>query len=74
MTTLGWIACIAIVLFLMSPGANAGMDVEALRAENAALKELLTRCLSRGDNPVWIGDELWFCGSAPTGIKKTSND
>lgn len=65
-----WAGVVVCVLFLMSPWANAG----ALREENAALKELLARCLSRGEHPVWIGGELWFCGATATGIKNTSND
>jgi len=35
-----------------------------------ALSGLLEKCLSPGDHPITIGDELWFCGAANSGIKK----
>lgn len=35
----------------------------------AALEKLLAKCLSKGDNPITIGNEIWMCGAAATGIK-----
>ena len=34
-----------------------------------ALEATLAKCLSPGDKPIQIGDELWFCGASNTGIK-----
>ena len=34
-----------------------------------SLEAALAKCLSPGDKPVAIGDELWFCGASNTGIK-----
>ena len=34
-----------------------------------ALETTLSKCLSRGDNAVVIGDEVWFCGATNSGIK-----
>ena len=35
----------------------------------AALETLLAKCLSKGDNHITIGNEIWMCGAAATGIK-----
>lgn len=48
--------------------------VAAKVAEQAAvikaMSGLLEKCLSPGDHPITIGDELWFCGATNSGIKK----
>lgn len=31
---------------------------------------IISKCLTKGDNPIYIGDELWFVGATPTGIKR----
>lgn len=42
----------------------------AAQAEyTAALEKLLARCLTKGDQPIVIGDELWMCSATNTGIK-----
>lgn len=33
------------------------------------LEATLANCLRRGDHPITIGDEIWFCGAANTGLK-----
>ena len=33
------------------------------------LEKTLANCLTQGDNPLKIGDELAFCGVSMTGIK-----
>lgn len=33
------------------------------------LESTLATCLSAGDHPVRIGEEIWFCGASNTGIK-----
>ena len=40
------------------------------KATIKALSGLLEKCLSPGDHPITIGDELWFCGAANSGIRK----
>lgn len=40
------------------------------KSEIAELSKILAKCLTRGDNALWIGDELHFCGMASSGIKK----
>ena len=36
----------------------------------SALETTLAKCLTAGDNPLMIGDELVFCGMARTGVRK----
>lgn len=38
-------------------------------ADIAQLALLLGKCLSGGDSPITIGDEIWLCGATNTGIK-----
>ncbi len=71
----------AIVLFansILSQRAEAGQQAEETRLEAkiskqagyiASLEKTLAMCLTRGDHPLTIGGELWFCGAANTGIK-----
>lgn len=75
-------AALAAVLLLaygvVSRGAeavNVAADnrVAAKLAKQAAdinqLQILLGKCLSGGDSPLVIGDEIWMCGATNTGIK-----
>lgn len=34
------------------------------------LEKTLAKCLTPGDNALWIGDELAFCGVAYTGVTR----
>lgn len=34
------------------------------------LEQTLVKCLTPGDNALWIGDELAFCGTTYSGVKK----
>lgn len=35
-----------------------------------SLETILAKCLSGGDHPITVGDEIWFCGATSIGIKK----
>lgn len=35
-----------------------------------SLETILATCLSGGDHPITVGDEIWFCGATSIGIKK----
>lgn len=76
---LGWIVCIASILYLLSDQANAiGSAADNRTAaklhEQAtyikALETILSKCLSPGDNAITIGGEVAFCGLAMTGIRR----
>ena len=63
----------ALMFYAVSDYADATARSKA-ETRNAAesLKpalKLLEKCLSPGDSPIYVGDELWFVGAAPTGIK-----
>ena len=73
------VAIVGMVLYLISDKANAVATaadnrVAASIAKQAEyIKELettLAKCLSRTDQPIWIGDELSFCSASDTGIKR----
>lgn len=53
---------------------NAQERVAASVAEKdafiAGLVKIAERCLTMSGGAVWIGDELFFCGLAATGIKR----
>lgn len=38
--------------------------------ENDELKKIVASCVGPKEMPIWIGDELFMCGIASTGIKK----
>ena len=75
-----FLAFVAILAYgIISHTVEAGQlsadnRVSAKVAEQAAtlkaLSGLLEKCLSPGDHPITIGDELWFCGATNSGIKK----
>ena len=48
-------------------------DVESAVSENKEyireLEKVTARCTERGDHSIIIGNELWYCGAHPTGIK-----
>lgn len=66
---------VAATLFLMSDVANSASDHKATKiseqsAEINQLRTILAKCLSPGDNAIWIGEELAYCGLAMTGVRK----
>lgn len=74
---LAFVLIIAVALVTHTVEASqlsADNRVAAKVAEQAAtikaLSGLLDTCLSPGDHPITIGDELWFCGATNSGIKK----
>lgn len=34
-----------------------------------ALESIVDKCTNRGDNAIWVDNELWMCGATPTGVK-----
>ena len=74
----GFLYMAAIVVLIASAFAVViAITSEVVTAEErdrqgeyiAALENALDRCLSGGDMPIQIGDELWMCGAANTGVK-----
>ena len=74
-----FLLCCAGVLFLMSSQANSSQAIADNRVaakvsqqagEIEELRRILAKCLTKGDSPLWIGDELFFCGISATGITK----
>ena len=74
-----FLLCFAGVLFLMSSQANSSQAIADNRVaakvsqqagEIEELRRILAKCLTKGDSPLWIGDELFFCGISATGITK----
>lgn len=41
-----------------------------LSLENKALKKIVASCVGPREGSIWIGDTLYLCGVANTGIKK----
>jgi hypothetical protein len=67
---------VSILVWLLTESANALVaEYDARQADQktytANLERTLATCLSRGDNAVMIGDELWFCGATPAGVHPT---
>ena len=48
---------------------RAAAKVAAQASYIKSLETTLARCLSRGDNAIKIGDEVWFCGATNSGIR-----
>lgn len=82
-TLLRFAVCVLaiLLLYLKSSSASAIAEAEvaaelAKSAANSAEASLapalgiIKQCVSRGENPIYIGDELWFVGAVPSGIKK----
>ena len=73
-----WLTCVSWLFLLILTYVFVALvdQLGEARAEAANAKasvepalRLLQKCLSPGDNPIYIGDELHMCGTAPTGIK-----
>jgi hypothetical protein len=56
---LWWLITLFIALWWLSPNQQYVSELEKVAA----------KCLSTKDQPIWIGGELHFCSSTPTGIK-----
>jgi hypothetical protein len=41
-----------------------------LSLENKALKKIVASCVGPKEGSIWIGDKLYMCGIANTGISK----
>lgn len=76
---MAFLLCVAGVLFLMSSQANSSQavadnrvaaKVTAQASEIDELRRILAKCLTKGDSPLWIGEELFFCGLSATGITR----
>lgn len=70
--TLYYTAAIVTMTWLLTSVANAlVIEHDARNAQSkqytANLERTLATCLSRGDNPIMIGDELWMCGASYAG-------
>lgn len=62
---------VALVYFVSNNYVEAQENSAQHRAAYVNnLEKTLAKCLTPGDNALWIGDELVFCGLAYTGIRK----
>ena len=61
-----WLVFFASIAYLTGPAANATGQDEYKKG----LEKIVATCLNKGDNPIWIGNELHFCGAEPSGIVK----
>jgi hypothetical protein len=76
---MAFLTCCACVLYLLSAEANSSQavadnrvaaKVTAQAGEIEELRRILAKCLTKGDSPLWIGEELFFCGLSATGITR----
>ena len=72
LTAVFYAIAMGVFTWLITAAANALMvEYDARQAQGkqytANLERTLATCLSRGDNPIMIGDELWMCGATPAG-------
>lgn len=61
-----------IVLFIAFGLLDKHVLASAESSKDAYIRQLeltLAKCLSAGDHPVKIGDEIWFCGATNIGVK-----
>jgi len=74
-----FIFCALGIIWLLSAEANSAQavadnrvsaKVTAQESEIDELRRILAKCLTKGDSPLWIGDELFFCGISATGITR----
>lgn len=74
-----FIFCALGVLWLISSEANSAQavadnrvaaKVTAQASEIDELRRILAKCLSKGDNAIWLANELHFCGLSATGITR----
>lgn len=73
-------ACLMILAYgVVSHKVEASQNESTRRVDAAttsqaayikSLETLLAKCLSGGDHPITVGDEIWFCGATSIGIKK----
>jgi len=73
---LWYVTAVVVLTWLFTASANALVaEYDARHADQktytANLERTLATCLSRGDNAVMIGNELWFCGATPAGVHPT---
>jgi hypothetical protein len=76
---MAFLTCCVGVLYLLSAEANSSQSaadnrVQAKLSQQAGeieeLRRILAKCLTKGDNAIWIGNELAYCGLAMTGITR----
>ena len=76
---MAFLLCVVGVLYLLSAEANSAntaadnrvaAKVTAQAGEIEELRRILAKCLTKGDSPLWIGEELFFCGLSATGITR----
>lgn len=61
-----WLLMIlCLVLFFHRQEAEQTAQQEYIKA----LEGIVGKCTNQGDNPIQIGNELYMCGAARTGIK-----
>lgn len=74
-----FIFCALGILWLLSSEANSAQTVADNRVdakvsqqagEIEELRRILATCLKRGDNALWLDNELHFCGMSATGITR----
>lgn len=59
------VAFVSVIAYMQ----NKDIEADNHAAYVKELERVVNRCTNRGDNAIWIGDELYFCGAARTGIK-----
>lgn len=66
-----WIGLVIIVCLSLASGLEAYVQhrMKEQIQYTRELEKTLANCLTQGDNPLKIGDELAFCGVSMTGIK-----
>jgi len=76
---MAFLLCVVGVLFLMSDFANAAKSAESMNnyskinqqeLEIKELRKIVETCLKGNASPIWIGNELFFCGISTSGILK----
>ena len=76
---MAFLTCCVGALYLLSAEANSSQavadnrvqaKVAAQASEIDELRRILAKCLTKGDNAIWIGEELFFCGLGATGITR----
>jgi hypothetical protein len=74
-----WLLVLLGVMYLLSEQANSAQDAADNRVQSRLtsqqgeieeLRKLVAHCLQRGDNALWIGDELHFCGTTNSGVTR----
>jgi hypothetical protein len=69
------VACIVALVLLFGwmqerdTANNLAAEAQSAKEALQPAFQILTQCLKGGDNPIAIGNELWMCGAANTGVK-----